>query len=534
LTQKFFSSNIVTDKVIANRIKSGIMKLKLRYLLVTIILQLFCLSNSNATKYYVSPPGSDTNSGTIDLPFATITKAISSMATGDTIYMRGGVYTFILTINISKNGTSTLRNYLFAYPGERPQLDFSTMVVSSSNRAINLKASYWHIKGIDIKGAGDNGMNISKSNNIIENCAFYENRDTGLQLSGGASNNQILNCDSYFNADPSNGNADGFAPKLDVGTGNYFYGCRSWQNSDDGWDGYLRPSDTISTTLENCWCFMNGYLKNGSKSSGNGNGFKMGGMDNLNDSLRHRMTLKNCIAFDNRVKGFDENNNRGSMTLLNCTAYRNGTNYGIPGALRSGEKLTVKNCIALGSYGTVWNGAVQQTNSWLSPFSGAVETDFMSIDTTGVRGPRKSDGSLPDIPFMHLTPGSQFIDSGTDVGLPFNGNKPDLGYFESGIPTIRVNDKERSRIAGFRLFQNFPNPFNPSTRLEFEVDQVSDIKLSIRNLLGQEIQVLFSGIAHAGEKYSFQFKAQSLPSGVYFSILERGSSIQVKKMILLK
>ncbi len=205
-------------------------------------------------------------------------------------------------------------------------------------------------------------MYITGSYNRIEHCAFYENRDSGLQLSDDASYNQIINCDSYYNADPGNGNADGFAPKLTVGTGNNFYGCRAWQNSDDGWDGYLRGSDNVSTILDSCWCFMNGYLKNGAASSGNGNGFEMGGGDNSNaDSLRHHMTLKNCLAFDNRVKGFDQNNNRGTMILYNCTSYRNGTNYGMPGPVKSGESMILKNCIALTSTGSLWNKAIQQT-----------------------------------------------------------------------------------------------------------------------------------------------------------------------------
>jgi hypothetical protein len=56
------------------------------------------------------------------------------------------------------------------------------------------------------------------SYNTVENCAFYRNRDSGLQIDNGASYNNILNCDSYFNADPTDyGDADGFAPKLTVG-----------------------------------------------------------------------------------------------------------------------------------------------------------------------------------------------------------------------------------------------------------------------------------------------------------------------------
>ena len=84
-----------------------------------------------------------------------------------------------------------------------------------------------------------------------------------------------------------------FAAKLDVGTNNYFYGCRAWQNSDDGWDGYLRESNNVTTIVENSWCFNNGYRKNGTPSNGNGNGYKMGGGDNGNSlNLAHDFTLK--------------------------------------------------------------------------------------------------------------------------------------------------------------------------------------------------------------------------------------------------
>jgi len=57
------------------------------------------------------------------------------------------------------------------------------MTENSSNRGIVLDAKYWHVKGITIKGAGDNGMLLSGHYNIIEKCTFRENRDSGLQLS---------------------------------------------------------------------------------------------------------------------------------------------------------------------------------------------------------------------------------------------------------------------------------------------------------------------------------------------------------------
>ena len=174
--------------------------------------------------YYVATNGSDTNSGTLSSPFRTIEKAVSVVQPGQTIYIRGGTFNLTATIAIAKSGAANSLISLVAWQEERPVLNFSSQAFGSAG--IRLTGSYWHFRGIDITGAGDNGMKIEGgSNNIIELCNFYRNRDSGLQLDNGAANNSVRNCDSYFNADPSDyADADGFAPKLTVGTGNYFCG----------------------------------------------------------------------------------------------------------------------------------------------------------------------------------------------------------------------------------------------------------------------------------------------------------------------
>lgn len=285
----------------------------------------------NAQTFYASPTSTNsTGTGTnINNP-VTLARALalipSTTTTACTVYLRGGTYVLTAAISLasSRSGTAANIKNLFAYPGDaRPVLDFSGVLprattTTSGARGITFSPSYWCIKGIDIFNAPDNGMFMSGSNNKVENCSFSENQDTGLQLGTGASNNQIINCDSYYNVDLSQGNADGFAIKLDVGTGNSFKGCRAWQNSDDGWDGYMRPSDDIYTTLDNCWAFKNGYLKDGSvATNGNGNGFKLGGSDAKD--LRHNMTVRNCLAFHNTSNGYDQNSNLGNMTLYLCT-----------------------------------------------------------------------------------------------------------------------------------------------------------------------------------------------------------------------
>jgi len=501
---------------------------------------LLSLSNLFAQNIFVSPNGNDINSGTINEPLLNISAAVTKAKPGDTIFVRGGTFNYTATISISKSGTAESRYYIFAYKNERPILDFSAQALSGSNRGIRLSnASYWYIKGLDIKGAGDNGMEISGgSNNIIEFCAFYENRDSGLQLSNGTSNNQIINCDSYNNADPSEGNADGFAPKLTVGTGNYFYGCRAWQNSDDGWDGYLRGANNVTTTLENCWSFKNGFRKDGSQSSGNGNGFKMGGGDNSNsERLMHHVILKRCLTFDNKSKGFDQNNNDGSMTLLNCTGFRNlVADYRITRTINPGQTLTVKNSIAYLGLVELGNFAVQEKNSWLAPFSVSLN-DFVSVDATQATRPRKADGSLPDITFMHLAQGSQFIDAGVDVGLPFKGLAPDLGAFEyDGPSSINDYDIIPSTIA---LYQNYPNPFNPTTTIKFIIpsglsnNSPLRVSLKIFDALGKEVATLLDEEKLPGI-YSIIFDGKNLSSGVYFYKLQTNNYSETKKFILMK
>ncbi len=380
-----------------------------------------------AANYYVALNGDDGAKGEQSSPLKSVAAAVSKATAGDSIIVTSGTYTCSSTLTLGKNGSSGKFIHLVGAAGTRPVLDFSGMSLADGNQGIKLSGSYWYIKGLIVKGAGDNGLLIQGgSNNTIEYCDFLENRDSGCQLKGGAANNRIINCDSYYNRDPDEGDADGFSPKMDVGSGNSFTGCRAWQNSDDGWDGYLRGADNVNTRLENCWCFKNGYRKDGSASSGNGNGFKMGGSDDKD--LKHNFTLIRCLGFQNRVKGFDQNNNRGAMTLYNCTAYGNGTNYSIDGG---SSTLIVKNSIAAGSGSNSLKGGTQSNNNF-----SATTSNFVSVDPSSATGPRKADGSLPDITFMHPAGGSSLIDAGTVIdGVTYNGSKPDLGCFETGAAT---------------------------------------------------------------------------------------------------
>lgn len=86
----------------------------------------------------------------------------------------------------------------------------------------------------------------------------------------------------------------------------------------------------------------------------------------------------------------------------------------------------------------------------------------------------------------------------------------------------------------FELAQNYPNPFNPSTTITFTVPTNGRAALKIFNTLGQEVATLYNKEAEAGGYHQVQFKADNLPSGIYFSQLEHDGKHQMKKMIMLK
>ncbi len=85
----------------------------------------------------------------------------------------------------------------------------------------------------------------------------------------------------------------------------------------------------------------------------------------------------------------------------------------------------------------------------------------------------------------------------------------------------------------FQLCQNYPNPFNPATTIQFNLPEAGNIKLTLYNILGQEIKTLFNEFKDSGI-YTVDFNASDLNSGLYIYKLEAGSQVQTKMMTLIK
>ncbi|MBK7265017.1 MAG: T9SS type A sorting domain-containing protein [Ignavibacteriales bacterium] len=148
---------------------------------------------------------------------------------------------------------------------------------------------------------------------------------------------------------------------------------------------------------------------------------------------------------------------------------------------------------------------------------------------------------------------STLFENLTTTNQPLQGLSPNKSYFwrvrtknsdgaysyYSGLGKFQVMDgatdiKDMALVpAEFGLDQNFPNPFNPSTTIRFALPTDVNVKLDVYNTLGEKIAEIVNGPMNAGS-YSINFDASSLPSGIYFYRIEAGSSVAIRKMILLK
>lgn len=468
----------------------------------------------NGPAFYVSPTGSDSNDGLSEsTPLASIQLAIDkAVDPGTTIYLAPGEYRPTARININeRNGTADNYNSLVCLNGRAVINCNHPQHAHSDNpyQGIRLTSSYWHFYHIDITNASDNGMLIERNkpdggtstdiknrtqdahDNIIEDCKFYKNGDTGLQIKNLGSFNYILNCDSYENQDEDDGDADGFAPKISVGTGNYFYGCRAYNNSDDGYDVFFKKSggfeDNVTIVFENCLAYENAII-NGTVTNGNGNGFKCG-----SDQGAMNVVLNRCIAVNNVNKGFDQNHNSGDIIMNNCTGYalkslnvttlKKAYSYRMYEAIADGHELVATNCIAINDNlktdthhddPSKWGEKSTKYGRTQITVGTLVTTD-LNVDPSNVQSEdnyadliadRDANGDLQwdNTSWAHPTEGNAIlVDKGTVVGqndkylsqgvsvpaIRYAGAAPDLGAFELGLTSKTVSFGTKTTGIGY-------------------------------------------------------------------------------------
>ncbi len=116
-------------------------------------------------------------------------------------------------------------------------------------------------------------------------------------------------------------------------------------------------------------------------------------------------------------------------------------------------------------------------------------------------------------------------------------------YIYNNDYLLGINDPENSNdLKDFKLFQNYPNPFNASTKIEYRIQELSDVELTVYDLLGKEVTTLFSGTKLAGiYSIKINFNNFSYVTGIYFLRLKalphsnpKNVVLKTIKIILLK
>ena len=404
-----------------------------------------------AKTYYVATNGNNSNSGTLSQPWLTWRYAFTTAKSGDTVFFRGGTYPFEGSVNIRIGNSGTHDNPIcfFNYPNEVPILDFSNRINGAFSYALVVGSgqNYLHFKGLtfrnmiqssDVYIAGIvGGDNIGV---IFENMTVHGIGGPGYSF-GNVDSLTFINCDTFDCYDPFNdgGNGDGFqVNNISTRGVTNFIGCRAWRCSDDGFDNF---NNNGIVNYSYCWAMNCGYPE------GDGNGFKIG-MTSLTALNTTQRSLTNCIAIDNPGAGFTENHAIVNANFYNNVSFRNGANGNFydAGFVNFGDGLIggakyVNNISYLDNHPFFWpenNKQISEYNSWNNSVSLNAD-DFISLETSQLYGPRQSDGSLPKVNFMQLAAGSDLIDSGKDVGLPFEGSAPDIGWHESSGSTTTAS-----------------------------------------------------------------------------------------------
>ncbi len=133
---------------------------------------------------------------------------------------------------------------------------------------------------------------------------------------------------------------------------------------------------------------------------------------------------------------------------------------------------------------------------------------------------------------------------GDEVFADYKGFAPDVGAIEyDTTQLVGVNGFDKSEMnESFCLFQNFPNPFNPTTSIQYSINGIANVRLEIFDILGREVTTLVEQEKSKGT-YSVSWNAKnnagnSVTNGIYFCKLTvKGNNLNrsvVKKMIILK
>jgi hypothetical protein len=204
----------------------------------------------------------------------------------------------------------------------------------------------------------------------------------------------------------------------------------------------------------------------------------------------------------------------------------------------SGDTLWTK---TLGGSNSDWSQSGQQTEDEGYIIAGNIyslgvgDQDIWLIKTDAVGDTlwtKTLGGSGDDYgSAVQQTKGDEYIITGYTYS--FGAGRSDVWLIKTTSEINKVIQNDDIIISDYVLTQNYPNPFNPSTTIEFALPKIERVTLKVFNVLGQQVATLLSGKLNPGV-HKYDWRANNLPSGIYYCRMQAGQFEQVRKMILLR
>jgi hypothetical protein len=135
--------------------------------------------------------------------------------------------------------------------------------------------------------------------------------------------------------------------------------------------------------------------------------------------------------------------------------------------------------------------------------------------------------------FSYTAPGASGIDTIWLTEAIGHSNGWNWGAEKRVIVRNLTGVNNNNTAAEFKLSQNYPNPFNPATTINFEIPLRSDVKITVLDINGREVETILNSQMHQGN-HSVLWNAENYATGVYFYKIETGSFVDSKKMMLMK
>lgn len=254
------------------------------------------------------------------------------------------------------------------------------------------------------------------------------------------------------------------------------------------------------------------------------------------DAIRDVATIPGGNYFDPNTPVYTSRNslpdgNTGGVTKWTGGVQNNPSSYTCVAVEDADSYLKwtsyVPNGITCDSEGNLWAVGTDTTRRWVKCFQieGNWATQISELPSS----------TSPDSPDPN---GAPFV-TPEDIALSPDGNTAyviDCGAHQCFVfqkKATGVKPGEPNLAASFRLFPAHPNPFNPVTKITYELPATTPLRVAIFNLQGKCVATLFQGTQTAGQ-HQLQFDASGLESGIYFCKLSTSAGEKTTKLVLLK